>query len=166
MKYTILSLVWFGCVTWQNTKKFCQICLSVCLLVLPFVCLDKISFSKHDDVIKWIPFPRYWPFARGIHRSPVNSPHKGQRRGALIFSVISAQINDWVNNREAGGLRRIRLHYDVTVMDNFVHFILPRLWLRFTGPSNWYLRDLGNILMSNIGHKPGSCIELCYQSRR
>ena len=22
--------------------------------------------------------PRYWPFVRGIHRSPVNSPHKGQ----------------------------------------------------------------------------------------
>ena len=22
----------------------------------------------HDDVIKWKHFPRYWPFARGIHR--------------------------------------------------------------------------------------------------
>ena len=32
----------------------------------------------HDDVIKWKNFPRYWPFVRGIHRSPVNSPHKGQ----------------------------------------------------------------------------------------
>ena len=30
----------------------------------------------HDDVIKWKHFPRYWPFVRGIHRSPVNSPHK------------------------------------------------------------------------------------------
>ena len=30
-------------------------------------------------------FPRYWPFVRGIHRSPVNSSHKGQWRGALIF---------------------------------------------------------------------------------
>ena len=27
--------------------------------------------------------PRYWPFTRGIHRSPVNSPKKGQWRGAL-----------------------------------------------------------------------------------
>ena len=25
-------------------------------------------------------FPRYWPFVRGIHRSPVNSPHKDQWR--------------------------------------------------------------------------------------
>ena len=39
----------------------------------------------HDDVIKWKHFPRYWRFVRGIHRWPVNSPHKGQWRGALMF---------------------------------------------------------------------------------
>ena len=33
--------------------------------------------SRHDYVIKWKHFPRYWPFVWGIHRSPVNSPHKG-----------------------------------------------------------------------------------------
>ena len=47
---------------------------------------------------------------------PVNSPHKGQWRGALMFSLICARINDWVNNREAGDLRRHRGHYDVNVM--------------------------------------------------
>ena len=62
----------------------------------------------HDDVIKWKHFPRYWPFVRGIHRSPVNSPHKGQWRGALMFSLIRVWINGWVNNREAGDLRRYR----------------------------------------------------------
>ena len=73
-------------------------------------------------------FPRYWPlvcvcvFGRGggggggIHRSPVNSPHKGQRRGALMLSLICVWINDWVNNREAGDLRRYRAHYEVLVM--------------------------------------------------
>ena len=30
----------------------------------------------HGDVIKWKHFPRYWPFVRGIHQSPVNSPNK------------------------------------------------------------------------------------------
>ena len=45
---------------------------------------------SHDDVIKWKHFPRYWPFVRGIHRSPVDSPHKSQWRGALIFSLICA----------------------------------------------------------------------------
>ena len=74
-----------------------------------------ISYIQHD-VIKWKHFPRYWPFVRGIHRSPVNSPHKGQWRGALMFSLICAWINCWVNNREAGDLRRYRAHYDVTVM--------------------------------------------------
>ena len=49
----------------------------------------------HDDVIKWKHFPRYWPFVRGIHRSPVNSQHKGQWRGALMFSLIWAWINGW-----------------------------------------------------------------------
>ena len=47
---------------------------------------------------------------------PVNSPHKGQVRGALMFSLIYAWINDWVNKREAGDLRRQRGHYDVSVM--------------------------------------------------
>ena len=47
---------------------------------------------------------------------PVNSPHKGQWRGALMFSLISARINNWVNNREAGDLRRHRGHYEVSVM--------------------------------------------------
>ena len=73
-------------------------------------------FRLHDDVIKWKHFPRNWPFVRGIHRSPVNSPHKGQWRGALMFSFICVWINDWVNNRKAGDLRRYRGHYDVIVM--------------------------------------------------
>ena len=71
----------------------------------------------HDDVIKWKHFPRNWPFVLEIHRSPVNFPHKGQWRGALMFSLIYAWINDWVNNHEAGDLRRQHGHYDVIVMD-------------------------------------------------
>ena len=61
----------------------------------------------NDDVIKWKHFPRYWPFAQIIHRSPMNSPHKGQWRGALMFSLICARISGWVQNREAGDLRPI-----------------------------------------------------------
>ena len=54
--------------------------------------------------------------AGNSHRSPVNSPHKGQWRRALMFSLICAWINGWVNNREAGDLRRHRANYDVIVM--------------------------------------------------
>ena len=70
----------------------------------------------HDDVIKWKHFSRNWSFVRGIHLSPLNSLHKGQWRGALVFSLICVSINDWVNNGDAGDLRRYRIHYDVTVM--------------------------------------------------
>ena len=66
----------------------------------------------HNDVIKWKHFPRHWPFVRGIHRWPVNSPLKGQWRGALMFSLI----NGWINNRKAADLRSHRAHYDVIVM--------------------------------------------------
>ena len=88
---------------------------------------------KNYDVIKWKRFPRNWPFVRGIHRSPVNSPHKGQWRGALMFSLICVWINGWANNREAGDLRRRRGYYDVSVMNegNFVTYhiiILPHTY--------------------------------------
>ena len=78
-------------------------------------CFKYSHIQKHGDVFKWKHSPRYWPFVRGIHRSPVNSPHKGQWRGALMFSLICVWINGWVNNGEAGDLTRHRTHYDVTV---------------------------------------------------
>ena len=74
---------------------------------------------NHDDVIKW-----NLPFVRGIHRSPVNSPHKGQWRGALMFSLICAWINAWVNNREAGDLGRHRARYDVIAMTYSLSFMV------------------------------------------
>ena len=72
----------------------------------------------HDDVIKWKHFTCYWPFVRGIHRSPVNFPHKGQWHGALMLSLICAWMNGWVNNRKFGYFRRHHAHYDVTVMEH------------------------------------------------
>ena len=81
---------------------------------MPYTAGGKIK--GHDDVIKWKHIPRHWSFVRGIHRSPVNSPHKGQCRGALLFSLICVSTNGWVNNREAGDLRLHHTHYDVTVI--------------------------------------------------
>ena len=78
--------------------------------------IEWIRNHKFHDVIKWKHFPRYWPFVWGTHRSPVNSPHKGQWRGVLMFSLICAWINGWVNNREDGDLKRHHAHYDVIVM--------------------------------------------------
>ena len=52
------------------------------------------------------------------------SPHKGQWRIALMFSLIYTWINRWVNNREAGDLRRHRAHYD-----NFIGLHIQKISL-------------------------------------
>ena len=69
--------------------------------------------QTHDDVIKWKHFPRNWPFVRGNHRWPVNSPTKASDAELWCFLRLK---NDWVNNRDAGDLRRYRTHYDAIVM--------------------------------------------------
>ena len=76
----------------------------------------------------------------GFHRSPVNSPHKGQWRGTLMFSLICAWINRWVNNWKVGDLRRHRAHYDVTVI---LH--------TFSTNSRWLLTIWGDVLMAGWG---------------
>ena len=43
-------------------------------------------------------------------------PHTKASEAELWFSLICVWINSWVNNREAGDLRRYRAHYDVIVM--------------------------------------------------
>ena len=48
--------------------------------------------------------------------SPVPMNSKGQWRGALMFSLICARMNGWVNNGEAGDLRLHWVHYDLIVM--------------------------------------------------
>ena len=79
------------------------------------------------------------------------TPHKGQWRGALIFSLISTWINSWVNNPEAGDLRRHRAHCDVSVMilrRPEMHAISP-----YTEADNGSIKD---ILCQTPPHKPES----------
>ena len=76
--------------------------------------------SPHKGPVTWKMFPFEDVFVRGIHRPQVNSRHKGQWRGALIF-FICAWTNGWVNNRGAGNLRYHCAHYDVTVMTETIH---------------------------------------------
>ena len=72
-----------------------------------------------------------------IHRSPVYSPHKGQWRGAFMFSLICGWINRWVNNREAGDLRRYRAHYDVIVR-RCLFSVLIYFYLKLWTVSSWW----------------------------
>ena len=58
-----------------------------------------------------------YTFVWGIPPVTGELPHKGHWHGALMFSLICAWINGWLNNRKAGDLRRHRAHYDVIVMN-------------------------------------------------
>ena len=113
--------------------------------------IPRSKHMAHDDVMKWKHFPRYWPFVRGIHWSPVNSPHKGQWRGALMFSLICVWINGWANNREAGDLRRYRAHHDVSVMLWFAVFCCGLLPSHFTHILQHYLVVLLGASEANDG---------------
>ena len=67
------------------------------------------KWVRHDDIMKWKHFPHYWPLCGKF------TGHWW--RGTLMFSLICAWINGWVNKSEAGDLRRPHAHYDVTVME-------------------------------------------------
>ena len=127
--YVVTSLLfryvgrWYHLPLKKDAKRGCPFCTCMQFFnkigCVPFPVTSPAPLVlnwAHDDVIKWKHFPRYWPFVRGIHRSPVNSPYKGQWCGALMFSFICAWINGWANIREAGDLRPHRAHYDIIVM--------------------------------------------------
>ena len=86
---------------------------------------------------------------------PVSSPHKGQWRGALMFSLICVWLNGWVNNREAGNLSRNRGHYDVIVMSHktVVWALAVKLLSgechRTSPGQHWLTRLLGAIIYSS-----------------
>ena len=80
----------------QDINDHCVRC--VWTYTLWFITICAVECTHHGDVVTWKrfqhswwrhqmekKFPRYWPFMRGIHRSPVDSPQKGQWRGALMF---------------------------------------------------------------------------------
>ena len=92
-----------------------------CALLLFCVSTDHITWWRHQMETS----SALLALCAGNSPAPVNSPHKGQWGGALMFSLISAWTNGWVNNRDAGDLRRHRVHYDVTVMTLYFHI----LWL-------------------------------------
>ena len=84
----------------DTKEEFCWPMLSVIFLTPHSNVQDRlVRIWFHDDIIKWNHFLRYWPFVWGTHRWPVNSSHKGQWRGALMFSLICAWIKGWVKNK-------------------------------------------------------------------
>ena len=118
----------------SNVKGFHHLDIQIWASILTCLRMDVLPHGTpfhHDDVIKWKHFPHNWSFVQGIHQSPVNSPHNGQRCGTLMFSLICAWINGWVNNCEADDLRRHHAHYGVTV--TFILIQLEHIIMRENG---------------------------------
>ena len=84
-----------------------------------------------DDVIRWKLFPRYWPFVRGIHRSPVNSHHKGSVMRTLMFLRWAVkQRVEW-----PAIYRNVTSIHSKNKCSEFEHINCNRfwtLWTRFT----------------------------------
>ena len=78
-----------------------------------------------------------------------------------MFSLICVCINAWVNNREAGDLRRYHSHYDVFVMYFWLSVCLSELLVHLSGNyadnisnglnSPWH--SLLTTLMTQLGDK-------------
>ena len=75
-----------------------------------------IDLHNHDDVIKWKHFRVTGPLCvefTGHRWIPLTKASDAQ---LWFFSLICAWINGWVNNHEAGDLRRHCAHYDFIVI--------------------------------------------------
>ena len=106
---------------WHSRLIMIRITLSfsvVTIALLPFLTVATRN-NIYDGVIKWKHFPLNC-LCVGNSQITVNSPHKGQWRGALMFSLICTRTNVWVNNRDAGDLRLHWAHYDITVMRRYI----------------------------------------------
>ena len=76
-----------------------------------FIALNKLP--SHDDVIVW---NHLWPFVRGIHGHRGFPLTKASDAEHCCFLGSPPKKNSCVNNRDAGDLKRLRTHHDVTVM--------------------------------------------------
>ena len=86
---------------WSIARRRCSNYIFMIRFIVT-IDMDTIGIKIHDNVIKWKHFPRYWSFVRGIHRSPVNFPHKWPvaRRFDVFFDLrlnngLSKQSRGW-----------------------------------------------------------------------
>ena len=152
---------WYMCCSVSSVRFIWYIysCTQSTFLSLQIRYTTMMIRALHDDVIKCKHFPRYWPFVRGVTRWPVDSPQKGQWRGAFMFSLICAWIKGWVNNRQAGDLRRHQAHYDVIVMWIISLYHLHRAILKKSGGNRFHIEK--NIYFSNIELSHIYCYVVC-----
>ena len=109
-------------------------------------------YLSHDDVIKWKYFLHYWPFVWGIHRSSVNSAHKGQWRRALIFYL---RLNKQFSKQSWGWwYEKPSRSFDVIVMCyKMLNLHREWLWALITMKKELWLFDIDLICeILHFGH--------------
>ena len=119
-----------------------------------------IFVQYHDDIIKWKHFPRYWPFVRGIHRLPVDSPIKGQWRGALMLSLICAwnkRLNKqsrrrWFETESRSLWRHCNVSHDSPslVLDKIPFWPNPILYPRAASASHTAINPMLAVFTSRV----------------
>ena len=82
LNHIMINIIIGKAFSWHDVTMCCGTSMA-CLLLWDCVWhkmnhFRTIAVQSHDDVTKGKHFPRCWPSVRGIHRSPVNFPHKGQ----------------------------------------------------------------------------------------
>ena len=97
--------IWQQPIMWRiihDTRQYLVFHHSGKLIMINVIRSQKEKMGrKHHDITKWRHFPRHWPFVWGIHWWPVNSPHKDQWCGALIF-FFDLCLNKWLSKQWRG----------------------------------------------------------------
>ena len=140
-----------SCSTWEPS------CTALSRHLVPLTVAALYPWWRHQMET----FPRYWPFT-GNRWIPLT---KGQWRAALMFSLICAWINGWVNNREAGDLRRHRAHYDVTVISDakdmarlVIHLLKALIFVclnavkTISPQSNMFIKKFIKLVLTSVSH--------------
>ena len=86
--------------------------------------LFEVKSTNYDDVVKWKRFPYYWPFARGIHWSLVDSLSK--RPVMWSFDVcFDVSLCKLLNKQSRGRwIKTSWWSFDVAVMEKPCRYVL------------------------------------------
>ena len=128
----------------MTSMKAIPIIPTIMHAVLGLFCSGKTNFTYHilqayiidtgtiHDVIKWKHFLYHWPFVRGIHCPLMNSPNKGQWRGALMFSLVCT-LNKRLSKQSWGwwfetSSRSLWHHYNAYDCHHATEAMLQDMW--------------------------------------
>ena len=141
MSKFLLCFVWllhiFIMFLFDSCHRFTHILQGCFIGTEPITCFLQYQYAvyRFDDVVKWKHFPRYWPLwgeSTGHQWIPVDSTHKGQWRGALVFSLICA----WTVEQTI----EMPLIWDAITLMKFVTVMSHKLFYLFVSCISVYVR--------------------------